>query len=165
MFVFGSGWICIINFWIENDHPPSPPFWNFSENSSYLVAWPVPYLLIISEFRVQGMLFQQLYGEKSKQDTLWRGLLYSYQSKGRVTLPHRMNFLKGSKRQLTPTPNLSNGPYLWKSCAYYLAIIPPCICATTSIIKNWQHNFPKMRVGDQRLFGIFPFWWLSEVSE
>ena len=52
MFVFGSGWICIINFWIENDHPPSPPFWNFSENSSYLVAWPVPYLLIICYLKV-----------------------------------------------------------------------------------------------------------------
>ena len=30
--------ICNINFWIEKD----PPLWNFSENSSALVAWPVP---------------------------------------------------------------------------------------------------------------------------
>ena len=32
--------ICIINFWIEND--PTPPNWNFSENSSDLVAPPFP---------------------------------------------------------------------------------------------------------------------------
>ena len=32
--------ICNINFWIKNDPPP----WNFSENSTYLVAWPVPLL-------------------------------------------------------------------------------------------------------------------------
>ena len=29
-----------INFWIENAPPPS--LWNFSENSSVLVALPVP---------------------------------------------------------------------------------------------------------------------------
>ena len=48
-----------------------------------------------------------------------------------------MNFRKGSKRQLTPTPQ--NGPYLWKSGAcisYCLAIIPPYIYATISIKKN-----------------------------
>ena len=70
-----------------------------------------------------------------------------------------MNFRKGSKRQLTPTPTSQNGPYLWKSCAgisYYLAIIPPCIYATISIIKKLQHNFPQMRGGGQRPFGIFP---------
>ena len=33
--------ICNINVWIEND--PSPPILKFSENSSILVAWPVPY--------------------------------------------------------------------------------------------------------------------------
>ena len=45
----------------------------------------------------------------------------------------RMNFQKGSKPQLTPTPQ--NGPYLWKACAcisYYPAIIPPCIYSTIS---------------------------------
>ena len=65
-----------------------------------------------------------------------------------------MNFRKGSKRQLTPTPNPQNGPYLWKSCAcisHYLAIIPPCIYATISIIKNLQHNFPKMRRGGSKV--------------
>ena len=30
---------------------------------------------------------------------------------------------------------------------YYLAIIYPCIYATISVIKNLQHNFPKMRAG------------------
>ena len=30
-----------MNFWIEND--PLPPLWNFSENSSDLVAPPFPY--------------------------------------------------------------------------------------------------------------------------
>ena len=66
---------------------------------------------------------------------------------GTVALPNRMNFRKGSKRQLTPNPTPQNGPYLWKSCAcisYYLAIIPPCIYATISIIKKLQFNFPKM---------------------
>ena len=44
-----------------------------------------------------------------------------------------------------------NGPYLWKSSAcilYYLALIPPCIYATISIIKKMQYNF-------QMPFGIF----------
>ena len=48
---------------------------------------------------------------------------------------------------------------LKKACAcisYYLALIPPCIYATISIIKKLQHNFPKMRGGGQRPFGIFP---------
>ena len=51
-----------------------------------------------------------------------------------------------------------NGPYLWKSCArisYYLAIIPPRICATISVIKKLQHNFPKMRGGACLIFVIF----------
>ena len=35
--------------------------------------------------------------------------------------------------------------------------MPPCINGTISIIKkNLQHNFPKMRGGGQRPFGIFP---------
>ena len=60
-------------------------------------------------------------------------------SKGWVRVPKRMNFRKSSKRQLTPTPTPQNGPHLWKSCAcisYYLAIIPPRIYATMSIIKE-----------------------------
>ena len=68
------------------------------------------------------------------------------ESKGRVALPNRMNFWKGSKRQLTPTPQ--NGPYLWKSCAcisYFPAIISDCIYATISAMKNLHYNFPKMR--------------------
>ena len=42
--------------------------------------------------------------------------------------------------------------YLWKLCAcisYYLALIPPCIYATISIIKKLQHNFSKMSVGGE----------------
>ena len=39
---------------------------------------------------------------------------------------------------------------------YYLAIIPPLIYATISVMKNLQHNFPKMRVGGSKPFGIFP---------
>ena len=73
-----------------------------------------------------------------------------------MALPNRMNFRKGSKRQLTPTPTPQNGPYLWKSCAcisYYLVIISPCIYTTISVIKNLQHNFPKMRRGGRRPFG------------
>ena len=49
-----------------------------------------------------------------------------------------------------PTPTSQNNPHLWKSCeciSYYLALIPLCIYATISIIKNLQHNFPKMRGG------------------
>ena len=34
---------------------------------------------------------------------------------------------------------------------HYLAIIPPCIYATISIIKNLQHNFPKMRRGGSKV--------------
>ena len=37
-----------------------------------------------------------------------------------------------------------------KACAcisYYLALMPPCLYATKSIIKKLQHNFPKMRGG------------------
>ena len=35
---------------------------------------------------------------------------------------------------------------------YYLAIIPPCIYATISLLKNLQKKFPKMRWGgDGRL--------------
>ena len=58
--------------------------------------------------------------------------------RGRVTLPNQMNFRKSSKRQLTPPPTPQNGPYLWKSCAcisYYLALVPPCIYSTISLIK------------------------------
>ena len=40
--------ICNIDFWIEND-TPSPP-WNFSENSSNLVAPPFPYCQIENFF-------------------------------------------------------------------------------------------------------------------
>ena len=32
----------------------------------------------------------------------------------------------------------------------------PCIYATIFIRKNLQHNFPKMKGGAQRPFGIFP---------
>ena len=39
---------------------------------------------------------------------------------------------------------------------YYLAIIPSRIYAIISVIKNLQYNFPKMRGGGRRLFGIFP---------
>ena len=75
------------------------------------------------------------------------------------TLPNRMNFRKGSKRQLTPTPTPQNGPYFWKSCAcfsYYRAIIyliaymqpymvPPICEGSVSIMKQLQHNFPKKK--------------------
>ena len=42
---------------------------------------------------------------------------------------------------------------------YYLAIIPPRIYATISIIKNLQYNFPKMRGG-----GSKAVWNFSENS-
>ena len=35
-------------------------------------------LIQSSNFRVQGMLFQQLYWEKSKQDTLWRRHVHAF---------------------------------------------------------------------------------------
>ena len=38
-----------------------------------------------------------------------------------------------------PPPTPQNGPHLWKSCAcisYYLALVPPCIYSTISIIKK-----------------------------
>ena len=60
------------------------------------------------------------------------------------------------KFPLPPTPQ--NGLYLWKSCAcisYYLALVPPYIYSTISIIKKLKHNFPKMRGGGQRPYGIF----------
>ena len=78
---------------------------------------------------------------------------------GRVRVPKLMNFRKGSKR---PPPAPQNGPYLWKSCAcisYYLALVPPCIYSTISIIKKLQHNFPKMRGG-----GSKAVWNFSENS-
>ena len=34
--------------------------------------------------------------------------------------------------------------------------MPPCINVSISIIKNLHYNFPKMRGGGQRPFGIFP---------
>ena len=34
--------------------------------------------------------------------------------------------------------------------SYYLALIPPCIYATISIIKSLQHDFPKMRGGGSK---------------
>ena len=53
-----------------------------------------------------------------------------------------------------------NGPHIWKSCAcicHYLALAPPCIYSTISIIKKLQHNFSKMSGGGGRgSFGIFP---------
>ena len=47
-----------------------------------------------------------------------------------------------------PYPAPQNGPYHWKSCScisYYLALVPPCIYSAISIIRNLQHNVPKMR--------------------
>ena len=52
-------------------------------------------------------------------------------------------------------------PHIWKSCAcisYYLALVPPCIYSTISIIKNLQHDFPKMRGGSKAV------WNFSEYS-
>ena len=72
-------------------------------------------LILNSNFNVQDMVFQQLYWEKSKPDTLWR-------------------------RHFTHTR-------MHACIFYYLALIPPCIYATKSIIKNLHHNFPKMRGG------------------
>ena len=37
---------------------------------------------------------------------------------------------------------------------YYLAIIPPRIYATKSIIKNLQYNFPKMRGGSKAVCSV-----------
>ena len=38
---------------------------------------------------------------------------------------------------------------------YYLAIIPPRIYATISVIKNLHHNFPKMRGGAEGRLEFF----------
>ena len=51
-----------------------------------------------------------------------------------------------------PPPTSQNGPYLWKSCAcisYYLALVPPSIYSTISIIYKilWFYNFLKMTGG------------------
>ena len=54
------------------------------------------------------------------------------------------------KLKFHPPPTPQNGLYLWKSCAcisYYLALVPPYIYSTISIIKKLKHNFPKMRGG------------------
>ena len=37
---------------------------------------------------------------------------------------------------------------------YYLALIPPCINATISIIKKLQYNFPKMRGGSKAVWNF-----------
>ena len=86
-------------------------------------------------------------------------------------VPLKLNFLRhGSRYQIgwifgkvpkfqswPPHPTPQYGPYLWKSCAcilYYLAIIPPRIHATISIIKDCNIIFLKMR-GGRRLFENF----------
>ena len=55
-----------------------------------------------------------------------------------------------------PTPQ--NGLYLWKSCAcisYYLAIIPLRMYATISVIKNFHHNYPKIRRRSKAVSSFF----------
>ena len=59
-----------------------------------------------------------------------------------------MNFWKGSKGPPPPAPQ--KGPFRWKSCArisYYLALVPPRIYSTISIVKKMQYNFPKSEGG------------------
>ena len=62
-----------------------------------------------SNFRVQGMFFSStiVLRKIKTRHTLKKALVVIPVLKGRVTLPNRMNYRKGSKRQLTPTPNLS----------------------------------------------------------
>ena len=71
-----------------------------------------------------------------------------------------MNFRKGSKRQLTPTPRPSEWSLsleiIYACISYYLALVPPCIYSTISIIKHLQHNFPKMRRGVEGRLEFFP---------
>ena len=97
-------------------------------------------------------------------------------TQGRVRLPNRMNFWKtwNFKQGFLIMKLIQNRnfrvfsvllstivlcyTYIWKSCAcisYYLAIIPPRIYATISVIKNLQYNFRKMKGGGRRPFGIF----------
>ena len=72
-------------------------------------------------------------GEKfSPKVHLWRNM----RSEGRVRLPNRMNFQKGSKRQLTLTLSPSERSLSLKIILSGLAIIPPCKYAKPFIIKN-----------------------------
>ena len=83
--------------------------------------------------------------------------------KGRILLANRMNFWKGSKRPLTPTPQI--GPNLWKSCVcilYYLSPIPTCIYTTIFIIKKLQYDFPVK--GRLELFGKYIRFQFSVLS-
>ena len=52
-----------------------------------------------SNFRVQGMFFQQLYWEKSKQDTLWRGHFWIPILSGHHTSTHICNQIRHKKLQ------------------------------------------------------------------
>ena len=80
----------------------------------------------------------------------WSASLQNF-FKGQVTVPNWMKFRKFSKWPSTPTPHPSeilsqNGLHLWKSCAcisYYLALEPPCIFWTISIVKSCNIIFRK----------------------
>ena len=54
--------------------------------------------------------------------------LFKIRSTALVTPPNRMNFRKGSKLQLTPTPTPQNGPYLIM-CMLFHTIWSPCLLA------------------------------------
>ena len=103
-----------------------------------------------SNFGVQGMFFQQLYWENQNKTHLEEGS--SNHNSLRDGSRYQIGWIFGKVPNGSWPPPLTpqNGPYLWKSCAcisYYLAIIPPCIYATISIINKLQYNFLKMRGG------------------
>ena len=65
---------------------------------------------------------------------------------GQVTLPNRMNFRKGSKRQLTPHPPPPrmvpiSGNHV--HAIHTISLVRPCTYLTISIIYMLQHKFTK----------------------
>ena len=83
-------------------------------------------------------------------------LLLSGMTKGRVTLPNWMNFRKGSKRQLTPTPHPKEWSLSLEIMCMHLILsghhTSLHICNHIHLIcntKNLQGKFPKMRRGGQ----------------
>ena len=94
-------------------------------------------------------------------------------AKGRVPLPNRMNFRKRAKGGVIFNPKSYVADFgkfkqgfltmkLILSNSYYRILIPPCIYATLSIIKNLQYNFPKMKEGGRG--GWKSVWIFSENS-
>ena len=70
-------------------------FWNFKQG--FLIVK----LIQNDNFRVEGLFFQQLYSEKSKQDTLWRGHFQTPPPFGHHTSSHICNHLCHKKKFAT----------------------------------------------------------------